>query len=104
MRKAPIKAGLYTIDPFDAMAGRTPQSNTHDALVTLVGLGGTGAHLAEDLARLFSVHLGWRVRLHLVDYDRVEIHNERRQSFSKRDRNQYQAQVIGERLVRQFPI
>jgi PRTRC genetic system ThiF family protein len=104
MRRVPTNAGLYTIDPFDAMAGRTPRSNTHDALVTVVGLGGTGAYLAEDLARLFSVHLGWRVRLHLVDHDRVEIHNEGRQAFTKRDRNRHKAQVIGERLVREFPI
>jgi len=104
MKRVPINAGLYTIDPFDSMAGRTQRSNAYDALVTIAGLGGTGAFLAEDLARLFSVHLGWRIRLHLVDYDRVEIQNERRQSFSKRDRKQYKAQVIGERLVRQFPI
>ncbi len=104
MKTVPTNTGLYTIDPFDSMAGRAQRSNAYDALVTIVGLGGTGAYLAEDLARLFSVHLGWRIRLHLVDFDRVEIHNERRQSFSKRDRNQYKAQVIGERLVRQFPI
>jgi hypothetical protein len=40
------------------------------------------------------VHLGWRIRLHLADDDRVEIHNERRRSFLKRNRNQYKAQVI----------
>jgi hypothetical protein len=66
--------------------------------------GGTGAFLAEDLARLFSVHAGWRIRLHLVDHDRVEPHNEQRQAFSKRDRGRYKAQVVAERLVRQFPI
>ena len=49
------------------MAGRAQRPNAYDALVTIVGLGGTGAYLAEDLARLFSVQLGWRIRLHLVD-------------------------------------
>src|SRR5205823_8403806 len=75
-----------------------------DALVTIAGLGGTGAFLAEDLARLLSVHLGWRVRFHLVDHDRVELHNTQRQAFSNRDRDKYKAQVVAERLVRQFPI
>ena len=72
--------------------------------MTIVGLGGTGAFLAEDLARLFSVHFGWRVRLTLVDHDVVEEHNEQRQAFTKRDRGRYKAQVVGERLVRQFPV
>jgi PRTRC genetic system ThiF family protein len=72
--------------------------------VTIVGLGGTGAFLAEDLARLLSVHFGWRVRLTLVDHDVVEEHNEQRQAFSKRDRGRHKAQVVGERLVRQFPV
>ncbi len=67
MKRVPINAGLYTIDPFDSMAGRAQRSNAYDALVTIAGLGGTGAFLAEDLARLFSVHLGWRIRLHLVE-------------------------------------
>jgi hypothetical protein len=48
--------------------------------VTIAGLGGTGAFLAEDLARLFSVHFGWHIRLHLVDHDVVEEHNAERQA------------------------
>ena len=60
--------------------------------------------LAEDLARLLSVHFGWRAHLHLVDHDRVEIHNTQRQAFSTRDVDKYKAQVVAERLVRQFPI
>ena len=96
-------AGLYRVDPFDpyAQGGR---SDGYDALVTIAGLGGTGAFLAEDLARLFGVHFGWRVHMHLVDFDRVESHNERRQAFSKRDRGRHKAEVVAERLVRQFPV
>jgi PRTRC genetic system ThiF family protein len=99
-----VDTALYTIDPFDpyVMTGR--RSAGYDALVTIAGLGGTGAFLAEDLARLFSIHFGWHVRLHLVDHDRVEEHNTQRQAFARRDRNQYKAQVVAERLVRQFPI
>jgi len=103
-RGTTLDAGLYTIDPFDPYTARAGRSGSYEALVTIAGLGGTGAFLAEDLARLFSVHLGWRVRLHLVDMDRVEPHNEQRQAFHRRDRGQYKAQVIAERLVRQFPI
>ena len=99
-----MDAGLYVIDPFDPYAERARQPDAYDALITLAGLGGTGAFLAEDLARLLSVHFGWHVHLHLVDMDRVEPHNEQRQAFSRRDRNQYKAQVVAERLARQFPI
>lgn len=99
-----MNSSLYTVDPFDPYAARNRRPGSHDALVTIAGLGGTGAFLAEDLARLFSVHLGWRVRLHLVDMDRVESHNEQRQAFCRRDRGQYKVQVVAERLVRQFPI
>ena len=56
-----MDTGLYTIDPFDSFAGPARQTDGYDALVTIAGLGGTGAFLAEDLARLLSVHFGWRV-------------------------------------------
>ena len=99
-----MDTGLYTIDPFDSFAGPARQTDGYDALVTIAGLGGTGAFLAEDLARLLSVHFGWRVHFHLADHDRVEVQNAQRQAFSKRDRDNYKAQVVAERLVRQFPI
>jgi PRTRC genetic system ThiF family protein len=99
-------AGPYTIDPFQDGTHSTARarSGSYDALVTIVGVGGTGAFLAEDLARLFSAHFGWRVRLTLVDHDIVEEHNEQRQAFTRRDSGRYKAQVVGERLVRQFPV
>jgi molybdopterin/thiamine biosynthesis adenylyltransferase len=104
MRRLTLETTHYSIDPFDAYGERGRRGDSYDAAVTIAGLGGTGAFLAEDLARLFSIHAGWRVRLHLVDHDRVEQHNEQRQAFSRRDRGQYKAQVVAERLVRQFPI
>ncbi|MBV9357889.1 MAG: ThiF family adenylyltransferase [Chloroflexi bacterium] len=103
-RRALADPMRYTIDPFDPYAPSVRRAGSHDALVTLVGLGGTGAFLAEDLARLFSVHFGWKVRLHLVDHDVVEEHNVRRQAFVRRDQGRHKAQVVAERLVRQFPI
>src|SRR5438128_2519118 len=105
MRGVPSRGGaLYTIDAFGAVANRPRRPDAYDALVTIAGLGGTGAFLAEHLARLLSVHLGWRARLTLVDHDRVEVHNERRQAFTRGDRFRHKAQVVAERLVRQFPI
>jgi PRTRC genetic system ThiF family protein len=106
MKRGLESAGLYTIDPFPDGVHSTARarSGRYDALVTIVGLGGTGAFLAEDVARLISVHFGWRLRLTLVDHDIVEEHNEQRQAFTKRDRGRYKAQVVGERLVRQFPV
>src|SRR6266536_2717569 len=104
MRRSAMDTGLYTIDPFDSFAGPASQTDGYDALVTIAGLGGTGAFLAEDLARLLSVHFGWRVHFHLADHDRVEVQNAQRQAFSVRDRGNYKAQVVAERLVRQFPI
>jgi len=99
MKRKLESAGLYTIDPFrdSPPSPARAQSGSYDALVTIVGLGGTGAYLAEDLARLLSVHFGWRVRLTLVDHDVVEEHNEQRQAFSKPDRGRHKAQVVSER-------
>jgi ThiF family len=104
VKKSAMHTGLYTIDPFDSFAGAARRPEGYDALVTIAGLGGTGAFLAEDLARLLTVHFGWRAHFHLVDHDRVEIHNTQRQAFSRRDLDKYKAQVVAERLVRQFPI
>jgi molybdopterin/thiamine biosynthesis adenylyltransferase len=75
-----MDTGLYTIDPFDSFAGPARQTDGYDALVTIAGLGGTGAFLAEDLARLLSMHFGWRVHFHLADHDRVEVQNAQRQA------------------------
>jgi PRTRC genetic system ThiF family protein len=104
VKKSAMHTGLYTIDPFHSFAGLGGRTEGYDALVTIAGLGGTGAFLAEDLARLLTVHFGWRAHFHLVDHDRVEIHNTQRQAFSRRDLDKYKAQVVAERLVRQFPI
>ena len=99
MKRSLESAGLYTIDPLHGSLPSPARARSpgYDALVTIVALGGTSAFLAEDLARLFSVHFGWRVRLTLVDHDVVEEHNEQRQAFSKPDRGRHKAQVVGER-------
>ena len=80
VKKSAMHTGLYTIDPFHSFAGPAGRTEGYDALVTIAGLGGTGAFLAEDLARLLTVHFGWRAHFHLADHDRVEIHNTQRQA------------------------
>jgi PRTRC genetic system ThiF family protein len=70
-----------------------------DAIIVVVGCGGTGGFLAEAICRLL---IGRRSRLHLVDHDRVEPHNVARQAFDRRDVGRYKAEVLAERLARRF--
>ncbi len=65
----------------------------------MIGIGGTGGFVAEGLCRLF---IGQNVPIILVDYDRVEPHNLRRQNFYPGDEGKFKSQVIAERLARNF--
>jgi PRTRC genetic system ThiF family protein len=65
----------------------------------LVGCGGTGGFLAEDICRLL---IGRHASLCLVDPDRVEPHNVARQSFERADIGHFKAEVLAERLARRF--
>lgn len=67
--------------------------------IVVVGCGGTGAFVAEGLCRLLGEA---RVTLALVDHDRVEEHNLRRQAFYQRDLGRFKAEVVAERLSRDF--
>ncbi|MBA7707034.1 hypothetical protein ES703_115895 [subsurface metagenome] len=66
--------------------------------VTVVGCGGTGGFVAEELCRL----LPERAQLVLVDHDRVEPHNLLRQHFYAADVGKFKSQALAERLARQF--
>lgn len=66
--------------------------------VVLVGCGGTGGFVAEGLCRLLSR----QCRLILVDQDVVERVNLVRQNFFEGDLGLPKAQVLAERLARQF--
>jgi PRTRC genetic system ThiF family protein len=87
----------YVIDA----AGEYPPTGRREfeAIIVLVGCGGTGGFLGEAICRLL---IGRRSRLHLVDPDRVEPHNVARQSFDRRDVGSFKAQVLAERLARRF--
>jgi hypothetical protein len=89
----------YIVDALSPAYGARRQDG-YEATIVVVGCGGTGAFLAERLARLLT---GRRARLCLVDHDRVEAHNIARQAFARRDVGRYKVDVVAERLRRAFP-
>ena len=75
------------------------QALREEPTIAVVGCGGTGAFVAEGLCRL----LGDRpAKLALIDHDRVEPHNLRRQAFYAGDVGEFKAQVVAQRLSRRF--
>ena len=78
---------------------RCGDAATSDAMIVLVGCGGTGGFLAEAVCRLL---LDRPAELYLVDHDRVEPHNLQRQAFQDGDVGKYKAQVLAERLSRRY--
>lgn len=73
----------------------------HIQRIVLVGVGGTGGHLARLLVRMLY-HLsaqGMRTpTLCLVDPDRVESHNVGRQLFSPAEMGQFKSEAMARRL------
>ncbi len=70
-----------------------------DSNIIVVGCGGTGGFVAEGLCRLLG---NSDKTLVLVDYDRVEPHNLRRQNFFEGDLGKFKSQVLSERLSRRY--
>lgn len=66
----------------------------YDYAVAVVGCGGTGGFVAEGLCRV----LPRRVKLALIDHDRVEERNLIRQNFTRRDLGRFKAESLAERL------
>lgn len=69
--------------------------------IILVGLGGTGSHLARAIARMLDAMNRARINrpaLHLVDPDIVEEKNVGRQMFTYGDIGQNKAEVIARRF------
>ena len=64
----------------------------------MVGCGGTGSLVAEGLCRLLEKDR----QLLLIDHDRVETHNLRRQNFFDDDVGKFKSQALAERLARQY--
>lgn len=67
--------------------------------IVVVGCGGTGGFVAEGLCRLLG---NSDLDLLLVDHDRVEPHNLRRQNFFAGDVGKFKSQALAERLARQY--
>jgi molybdopterin/thiamine biosynthesis adenylyltransferase len=86
----------YTFDP-----------HLHPRHLLLLGVGGTGSHIARGLTRLLYHMKTLRMAtptLHLVDPDHVEDKNIGRQLFSPADIGQPKAQVVAQRLSLAFGI
>ena len=66
--------------------------------IIVVGCGGTGSFVAEGLCRLLKSDQP----LLLIDHDRVETHNLRRQNFFDDDVGRFKSQALAERLARQY--
>lgn len=66
--------------------------------ILLVGCGGTGSFVAEGLCRILPADQP----LLLIDHDRVEPHNLRRQNYYEGDVGKFKSQALAERLARQF--
>lgn len=66
--------------------------------VMIVGCGGTGGFVAEGLCRLLSLN----VPLVLVDPDRVEERNLRRQNFFPEDQGELKSEALAHRLSRKY--
>ena len=71
----------------------------HLPTVVIVGVGGTGSLLADSMCRILK---NSDIKLLLVDMDRVEEHNLLRQNYYAGDIGKFKAQVLAERLSRQY--
>ncbi len=67
--------------------------------IVVVGCGGTGSLVSEGLCRLLGDN---QIQLLLIDHDKVEPHNLRRQNFFTGDVGKFKSQVLAERLARQY--
>ena len=88
----------YVVDPGPIRAAARGTDDLEAAIV-LVGCGGTGAFLADSIPRLLTNR---KAALYLVDPDRVGPENLGRQAFGKSDLGKFKAEVLAERLARNF--
>ena len=77
----------------------SPNYMPEDWKILVVGCGGTGGYVAEGLCRLTA---GTNIPLVLIDYDRVKVHNLRRQHFYESDVGKFKSEALAVRLSRQF--
>ncbi|MCK4783123.1 MAG: ThiF family adenylyltransferase, partial [Desulfobacteraceae bacterium] len=76
----------------------SPMGLPPDYRTLVVGCGGTGSFVAEGLCRI----LGSDHPLLLIDHDRVEPHNLRRQNYFEQDVGKFKSQALAERLALRY--
>lgn len=81
---------------------RLPRHDT--VMLTLVGCGGTGSHIASGLASIALALAEKNVRadIRFIDGDRVEPKNVGRQLFSPADVGRFKAEALADRLNRSY--
>lgn len=95
MEKIPSKEAIQCV--LELRHGKVLQEKLSSASVAICGLGGLGSHIANALAR---VGVG---RLHLIDFDRVDLSNLNRQQYSVYQLGQYKTEALYESLKQIAP-
>lgn len=81
----------------EARHGKELQSRFTNASVAVCGLGGLGSNIAVSLAR---AGIG---RLHLIDFDKVDLSNLNRQQYFVSQIGMYKTEALKENLLRIAP-
>lgn len=77
--------------------------NADQALIVLIGAGGTGGYIVPDLLRWLS-EIGRNAPVLIIDGDKVESKNLNRQNFVEQDLGKNKAEVLATRYSAHFPI
>lgn len=80
-------------------------NRVHDYNIAIVGLGGTGSILAEELGKLHYALINSDLpglKLTLIDFDTIAQKNIGRQKFYPNEIGKYKSEVIAQRLSRQY--
>lgn len=70
-----------------------------DSAIIVVGCGGTGGFVAEGICRLYA---DYPFNILLIDPDKVELQNLKRQNFYRGDLGEFKSQALANRLARKY--
>lgn len=91
----PTKEEMYAA--LEERHGKELQKRFAEASVVVCGLGGLGSNVAVSLAR---AGIG---RIHLIDFDKVDISNLNRQQYFPEQLGQYKADALKDTLLKLAP-
>ena len=91
----PTKEEMYAA--LEERHGKELQKRFSEASVVVCGLGGLGSNVAVSLAR---AGIG---RIHLIDFDKVDISNLNRQQYFPEQLGQYKADALKDTLLKLAP-